>query len=156
MVPFCPEKEPFISYARNIRRFVGDLGVARAVQYYSQGIIPEGFRWLRRLTTDDCLVDIIGSGSKPFIRERPRRKSADGPPVKLGRARQLPREKSSTVKSPANNRSGKLLKVRKEYNQTEDAKPSNFNLATLSSPPSFNKFEKLAHLLPPPVVYSRL
>lgn len=47
MVPFCPGREPFQSYARNVRRFAGDLGVSRAVRYWQTGAIPEGFKWLQ-------------------------------------------------------------------------------------------------------------
>ncbi|PJF16640.1 hypothetical protein PSACC_03553 [Paramicrosporidium saccamoebae] len=51
VVPFSPEREPYLSYARNIRRFVGDLGVARAGRFWTAGEIPEGFKWLRLLET---------------------------------------------------------------------------------------------------------
>lgn len=49
MVPFAPDKEPYISYFKNIKRFNEDLGVERAVKFYKNGTIPEGFKWLRSL-----------------------------------------------------------------------------------------------------------
>lgn len=60
-MPFSPDKEPFLSYARNIRRFTGDLGVARAVRFWSSGEIPEGFKWLRVLEMGfaDAPVDVL-------------------------------------------------------------------------------------------------
>ena len=139
MVPFCPEKEPFQSYARNIRRFAGDLGVTRAVQYYREGVIPDGFKWLRLIETG--FVDVTIEPMKK--QERPDSKSTN-----------LKRTVSVKPKSPS--RPGKRKQQRTKHATKSDASTVALTEhVPLASFQEQKRFELIAHLLPPSLLYTR-
>ena len=67
MVPFSPETEPYLSYARSIKRFLNDSAVILATNYWYLGEIPENFKWLRLLELGYCEKEgsfVAGGGKR--------------------------------------------------------------------------------------------
>lgn len=159
MVPFVPEGEPFRSYARNYRRFVSDEGVVRALRFWREGLVPEGFKWLRSDTIDE--IDILG---------RARREDDSRPHSHMGRQY----ERTVSGKKSRKSKSGGLIKKnatvpagtskvtvegsRKNEELPVESAPiaeeASFRISLLkkASPP---RFELLAHLVPSAVVNTR-
>lgn len=152
MIPFCPEKEPFVSYARNIRRFTSDLGVSRAVRYYMDGFVPEGFKWLRQSELKPCNIALSGGrGNKDDEVVKEKRQHHDSieekSSLKVGKAR------SASIKDAP--------KIKEKPKTTPDGQNIAQELESskkifLPIPPTIRKFKRLAHLLPSNAVYSRL
>lgn len=46
LVPFCPDTEPYRTYAKTVRRFFSDAAIAKATAYWNTGEIPASFKWL--------------------------------------------------------------------------------------------------------------
>jgi len=150
MVPFHPDREPYLSYARNVKRFIGDFGVARAVRYWNEGIIPEGFKWLRLMETGyvDVTVDELPpvrpktsptpSANSPKLRKKPGRKPGSKNKLTL----------PAHLKRPGNYKRS-VPKDEKVISIIKDPIPAGALIPRFKEP---RKFRIIAHLLPPSVI----
>ena len=154
MVPFHPDREPYLSYARNVKRFIGDLGVARAVRYWNEGIIPEGFKWLRLMeigyvdvTIDEPSLAVQPSKASPSISssnycQKQRRKPGRKPGSKNKLTLPAHLKRPGNYKRNAQ-RDEKLISI------VKDPLPAGLLIPKLKEP---KRFKIIAHLLPPSVI----
>lgn len=171
MVPFSPEKEPFLSYVRNIRRFTNDLGVMRAVRFWESAQVPEGFKWLAPAST----------GSETARGQREAVAETKTAPISPTLHNASPTKKGRTVKSSMNKttrrkvsritmrttpRGGEKRKKRETTTMTTTASAAAESLASpspahgasivLRSLTLRKRFDHLAHLLPKCVINTRI
>lgn len=154
IIPFCPEKEPFVSYAKNIRRFTSDLGVSRALAFWNDGIVPSGFKWLlpqniSHPATDEIVALVELSQAEPKLTI-----------AKKGKKGQPGRKKNTSPKnSPPLRAQIKKVKKEKDSSPVVSSKPPGRKPDTKKAdlandlrllPPMRPKFKLLAHLLPTP------
>lgn len=164
MVPFCPGREPFQSYARNVRRFTSDLGVSRAVRYWQTGTIPEGFKWLRASTKKAVDGESEGEGGEDYLKNPDeediiiestptRRRGMANAHASGGKSKNTTGKKTST---PPTTPSIKSRSKRVEKHPSGETITHNSNGSSTGAPPILRlpsyreprKFHLLASLLP--------
>jgi hypothetical protein len=62
LVPFCPDHEPYVSYAKKVKRFFNDAAIIKATAYWNSGEIPSTFKWLALIEFGYCEKEVVGGG----------------------------------------------------------------------------------------------
>ena len=62
LVPFCPDHEPYVSYAKKVKRFFNDAAIIKATAYWNSGEIPSTFKWLALIELGYCEKEVVGGG----------------------------------------------------------------------------------------------
>lgn len=180
MVPFAPDKEPFLSYARNIRRFTGDLGISRALRFWSEQEIPEGFKWLRLLEYGvvEPIPALIDPLTAPPIMSSPSRRTTsatlednnatlsriNAPSKKVKSIHAAPSKKGVESTTSIANNNNTSLRASSKSSLTPSTSSSTttsnnsidvmaVHLPILKAPKSF---KIIGHLYPPSIINTRI